>query len=233
MSYVHKSWCVTIRPVAGICDARIALYKKWALRQAGAYGVLEGLGETRHLHLQLFFEEPRSKGDVNKAIQRIFERLETQPNEIRVLRRGTRIAYNLDFIETYLQKEEGREVVVDNVPEKPDDYFPTDEEQERVKRVSTAVDAYMAGLNEKLLVFLQDKYHTDMVFEAGVRHFLGDAMYCSRTMRVIRDPRILQSTVTALTRYGSKDEYALCDDKQWEYLELLKKSLREDDDSGY
>ena len=111
-----RSFCITIRPKAGICDERIQQYVKWASKQDGAYGVVEGTGVERHLHLQLFFRNPRTKGDVNIRVVEIFNRLGAEANEVKVLRSGTRFAYNMDWIETYLQKTTDPCVAIDMIP---------------------------------------------------------------------------------------------------------------------
>lgn len=221
----QKTFCVTVRPKLGICDKRVKMYHDWAMKQDGCYGVLEGEGIERHLHLQLFFKEPRTKGDVNKAIQRIYERLDVEPNEIRVLRQGTKFAYDMNFIETYLQKDDDSVVVCDKIPDDTRSYFPTEEQQARIRSASSATDKYYYDLSVKCSDFIKDKYVCGLQDICQVQHYFGWAMYKERNMRVISDPRILGRTIRSLYRYMRRGEFALWDDAErkivYEYYERL------------
>lgn len=209
-----RSFCITIRPRAGICDERIQQYVKWASKQDGAYGALEGDGTERHLHMQLFFRKPRTKGDVNIRVVEIFNRLPVEDGEVRVLRSGTRFAYNMDWIEGYLQKGD-RTVVIDNVPDDVLAYFPTEEEQERIKDQKKAVDDYFHEHSVKCRDFVKLTYEcpNDYISKEQVQHYYGWAMYKAKVMKCITDPRILARYVTTLYRYLCDDEFALWDDK--------------------
>lgn len=204
----YRSFCITVRPTDGLCKKREEMFIKWASLQTGAYGVIEKEGAERHLHLQLFFQEGREKGDVNKQITRIFERMPVGPNEIRVLRKGTRIAYNMDWCDQYLQKQEGSEVVIDNVPPDTALFFPSREEQERVKASSQAIDQQFHDLSVKYQDWMTD--NGSYLCEVGCKIFLNDMMFIRKKMKVVKDPKIFNQTARALYHYvGECDTFCI------------------------
>ncbi|WP_445775531.1 hypothetical protein [Shewanella sp.] len=220
-----KSWCVTVRPRQGLKDDRLDLFLKWAEKQEGAYGVCEGEGESKHLHLQIFCEE-RFKGDINRAVERIFKRLSYEDDELKVLRRGTRIAYNNDWMDCYLQKEEEVDVVINNVPENTSDYYPTEEEQDKVKNKSNAVDQYFHSLKEDLEAWKEKEYSGVVWVDVWlVKEFIADKMYKEKTYKVIQDPKKISALCISLQRYYNGESLSLLSQEELEQRKLLRKHL--------
>ena len=209
----YSSFCITIRPREGLKDSRLKDYITWSSKQAGAYGVCEGEGVSKHLHLQVFTSTPRHKGDVARAVERIFKRQEYDSSELKVLRQGVRIAYNDDWIDNYLQKTDDVDVVISDVPENSIDYYPTETEQEIVRARKTAVDEYFFNMSQDLTEWLErvylcegGDYHPTLTL---VKHFIGDMMYKERKYRVIQDPRKVSQVCHSLYHYFNKNDKAL------------------------
>ena len=208
---VYRAWAITIRPRNGISDERVSDYIDWIEKSpkvAGSYGVCEKLAEERHLHLAVFFTEGRRKGDVNKQIERIFQRRVVEDGELKVLRSGTRIMYNDDFMKKYLDKNDDTEVVVNNVPPDTQEYYPTDEEQEAVKSQKNAVDQFFHSLNVKFSSWRGDRCNDIQM----VRWWFGFAMYDEKSIRVITDTRKLNQIIDCLYKYSTSNEYCLVDE---------------------
>ena len=104
---MYKSWTFTIRPRDGFPKTLDHKVVDWAKKQDGAFLTYEKADVERHIHGQIWCE-PRDKGTVNKSLERIcvnnIPEWDTAQNI--VLRRGTKIAYNNDFVENYLAKED-------------------------------------------------------------------------------------------------------------------------------
>ena len=145
----YHAFAFTVRPRNGISEDRIIAYNEYCDKQAGSYTCTEKLGAERHLHGQVFFAQAVTRGYFVKALVRIFERTgEFDQRECSVLRAGVRIAYDNNFIETYLQKDDDNTVVYNtNVPKETEGYYPTKEEQEAV--MSAGVDPVMSDMEEK------------------------------------------------------------------------------------
>lgn len=207
---VYRAWAITIRPRNGICDERVSDYIDWIEKSpkiAGAYGVCEKLAEERHLHLAVFFSEGRRKGDVNKQVERIFQRRSVEDGEIKVLRSGTRIMYNDDFVKKYLDKNDDTQVVINAVPSDTIEYYPTAEEQEEVRSQKNAVDQYFHSLCCKYTEWRGERMNDIQV----CRWWFGVAMYEDKTIRVITDTRKLNQIIEALYRYSTGNGTCLVD----------------------
>lgn len=137
---MYGSWSFTIRPRNGFpeeLDDKVIAYCK---KQTGGFLCSEMDAEARHLHGQLFFKEPRDKGTVNRSLERLCANNipEWDGAQSIVLRRGTKIAYSDDFITEYLSKEDN--ILFNNVPLDTKPFYPSLEEQTKVKNKSDAVD---------------------------------------------------------------------------------------------
>ena len=211
MSY--RAWAITIRPRNGICDDRVSDYIDWIEKSqkiVGAYGVLEKCAEERHLHLALFFEEARRKGDVNKQIERIFSRRVVEVGELKVLRLGTRILYSDDFIQKYLDKDDDTQVVINCVPPNTAEYYPSQEEQDAVQLRSNAVDQYYHSLASKFNEWKARVGVTERDVQV-CRWWMGVAMFGEKTIRVIADERKFNQIVNCLYRYTTENQMCYVD----------------------
>lgn len=145
----YNSYAFTVRPTNGV-DKDGVLQKAvetWCKKQDYHFLCAEGADETRHLHGQIWINNPREKGQVQTALQRIYQRtIDPTPAEIKVLRAGVKIAYSADFVENYLSKEDSW--ISNDPPENEDTFYPSKEEQQKVKDSSNAVDKKFHRLSE-------------------------------------------------------------------------------------
>lgn len=224
---MFRSFCLTIRPRDGITDTTIDATKKWLTKCEYAVAVLEKETNERHLHAQIWFSATKARGDICKQVQRICER--TIPDwdtaQLKVLRNGVKIAYS-DWYLDYLVENDLKttpHIIVNNPPEKTMEYYPTEEEQENVQKMKSAVDPRMAELEIKCLEYLEKKGLKDITMKL-VAEFLADAMFVSRTIKCILQQRDRKALCTTLYAYMSrkKDIFLFMDktkeDEKWEKL---------------
>lgn len=207
---VYRAWAITIRPRNGISDERVSDYINWIEKSpkiVGAYGVLEKLAEERHLHLAVFFDEGRRKGDVNKQAERIFQKRSVEDGELKVLRSGTRIIYSDDFVKNYLDKNDDTEVVINNVPCDAVDYYPSADEQAGAKAQKNACDQYFHSLSVKFDAWLGERCNDEQM----VRWWFGFAMFEEKSIRVITDTKKLNQIISALYKYTTSNGLCLID----------------------
>ena len=202
---MYKSYAITIRPKNGLSRKTEEEVVKFLKKQHHAFAVLEGEDEARHLHGQIWFEKPKVKGDINKSLERICERTidDWTPAQKVVLRGGTKIAYNDDFVETYCQKENDPRIIYNSPPD-GGDYYPSVEEQEKVKSSANAVDKRYHRLSEKFKEWLpewEDYKYPSATRKERVANFLIDAMFKSKTEMVIADKKARLQLCDCLTSY--------------------------------
>lgn len=191
---MFRSFAFTIRPRDGITDTTIAAYHKWFKKLDYAFVVLEKEGHERHLHAQVWLTKPRAKGDIIKQADLIC--LRTIPDwaadgsQKKVQRGGIRVAYSdwhLDYLSQNDLKIDSPNIILDNQPNNTYEYYPTEEEQESVKQLANAVDQRYFALEQKCSKYLEDQDKS--LTHKTVASFLNDAMFNSRTIKVIEDPR--------------------------------------------
>ena len=226
----YRSYGITIstlEPVEG--EAQLALVK-WLKKQDYSYGVIEG-GEgkeqERHLHAQVWYDEPREKGTLNKALKRIVEKHfpESKPHiAIKI-----KVAYNDDFLEKYMTKDI-TELVTDNIPTACQEYYPSQEEQDKVKKKAHIADHKMNHLEELFYEWVdEDEPTTELLKKAQVSRFLTDMMYKSRKIKVPTDMKIQRNLCSVFTNYlwKSSNSYMLLSQEEQKLLATMKE-LEED-----
>lgn len=201
---MFRSYCITIRPRDGISDETVSQCKKWLAKCDYASAVLEKEHESRHLHAQIWTNTPKARGDICKAVQRICERTvkDWDNAQLKVLRSGVKIAYS-DWYLDYLEENDDKEppnVIYSSVPELTMEYYPTEEEQENVQAIRTAVDPKFANLEIQCLAYLGEKEIT----ERSVAAFLCDAMFVKRTMKCVIQHRDRLALAKTLYAYMTK-----------------------------
>lgn len=205
---MFRSFAITVRPLDGITDATAAAYLKWFQKLDYAFVKLEKSGVERHLHAQIWTDSPKAKGDIVKQVERICERTinDWTQAQKKVLRQGVKIAHSdwyLDYLaENDAKAEEAGEILLDKPPENTYPYYPTEEEQEKVKNVATAVDPRFTELEYKCLEFLDRENRT--LSHKTVALFLCDAMFNSRTIKVLMHQRDRVALATALYAFMTK-----------------------------
>jgi hypothetical protein len=200
-----QSFAFTIRPIAGVRENSELenLFRKMLKKYPG-FLVAEKTGIERHLHGQVFFENPRTKSDFHRDVPVKYckKALEDwSPQQERVLKSGTKIAYSNDFYTEYCNKEDSV-MLVDNFPEDATSYYPSQEEQDKVKARANAKDATHHHLLE---MWREKEPDNSYPTEREVAKFLYDIMYVSKTYHVISDPRRRGQIVKSLTQYINAD----------------------------
>jgi len=202
---MYKSYAVTVRPRNGLSDLTMSELAKWVAKQDYGVLVIESESESRHAHLQVWFNEGRERGKITTAMQRICDRtIEDFDNaQLKVLRSGVKIAYS-DWYADYLidnkEKEDSDglgEVVYIKVPDNPLEFYPTEEDQQKVQDKVNAVDKYY----HKLLELWNEWWYGGPVMQTNVASFLADMEFKSKKITVIRDNKTRHNTCRNLYHY--------------------------------
>lgn len=204
---VYRSYCFTVRPTNGLTTKLEEALLKWLQRYEG-FLCYEMEEVARHAHGVIYLNNPRSKGDVNKSLESICAREvpDWNASQNMVLRRGTKICYNDDFISEYLGKEDN--VLYNNIPEDTSLFYPPPEEQLRVQEQSKAVDKrfyqYEYDFNQSNYKKVLDR--NPRFSQQIVASFLEDMMFNTRIYPVIICPRRRKEVCKALHLYLIKQK---------------------------
>ncbi len=184
---------MTVRPSAGLTNVTLSALEDWC-RKVGYYALYvekEYDPAQRHAHLQIW-HEPKHRGDVNKALERIcartIEHWDTQ--QARILRQGTRYAYNdwyAVYCEENLDKKDTPEeslLISQNIPQDTDPYYPTPEEQAERQVLTTASDPRFAKMEIDLHKWLEEHPLYSIRDIKTIRRFIACSMFNTRTMQV-------------------------------------------------
>eukprot|EP01044_Picomonas_judraskeda_P024270 COSAG03_NODE_6632_length_1027_cov_2.562500_2_plen_226_part_00 len=192
----YKSYAVTLSTVEDIENELQARIVKWLKKQDYAYGVIEHDKQgVRHAHFQVWYDEQgREKGTITKPLKKIIEQYAPLSKPHIAIK--VKIAYNDDWLTEYLQKSI-IESLIDNVPTGTDQYYPSLEEQEKVKNQSNAVDQrfhrYAVDFNE-----WNDKPEEAGINKSDVARFMCDMMFKSKKYPVIIDKKNRVNITTSL-----------------------------------
>lgn len=209
----YKSYAFTVRPRDGATVTHDGLLVSFLRKYCQYwYVVSEKTEEERHLHAGAFFKKAHTRCNMTIMLKRVFKDMED--DEKRVLAKGVRIMYNMDFIEEYLNKDDDTVVISDNMAEASylEGYWPPTQEQDRAK-AQMAVDKYYAKL--ECLWYEHQSPGVEVRYET-VCAFLSRMMNKERLIRVIADDRKLKQTAMALSRYIRKDDRYVVELAPWE-----------------
>ena len=213
----YQSYALTVRPRDGATGFHDQIMSDFVKKYCEYYFVVsEKLDSDRHLHAGLFLKKATSRSDLCCMIKRAYRMLDD--DEKRVLVKGVRIMYNMDFIENYLDKDDDTEEVLKNLPEANflEGYWPPTSDQMKAK-AEQAVDKYYAKL--EYLWYQYQNPGVEVNYQS-VCMFLSRMMNAEREIRVIADDRKLKQTAMALARYIRKDvSYVVAlasRDRDWE-----------------
>lgn len=206
MRQYYKSFAITVRPRLGITNDTIDAIKSWLNKQNHSVAVLEMEDEARHLHAQIWLDEGRTKDDVGKAVKRICERTieDWDAAQAKVLRGGIKIAYTDWYLEYLLDNEnkENPNVIINNPPDKTEQYYPSEEEQEAVRLCSTATDPRFFKMEQDANVYFT-KYDKEITLK-NVAAWLCYVMFEERTMKVLINQRDRTALCKTLYAYMTK-----------------------------
>jgi len=204
---MFRSFCLTIRPRDGIKDNLVQKITQWLAKQQYAVGVLEMENEARHLHAQIWSDTERHKNDILKQMKRFCESLieDWDAAQTKVLRGGVKIAYSDWYLEYLLDNEQkgtAENVIINNPPDKTERFYPTEEEQEKVKSVANSVDPRFTKLEIDFHEW-NEEYNLE-VNEVAIAKFLNWSMFDKRTIKVIITPKDRYNLANALLCYITK-----------------------------
>lgn len=225
MSDGYRSYALTIRPLNGITDQTVDAITSWLNKLDYSVAVMEMEGSSRHMHAQIWSNQPKRKGDVCKALQRICERIiDNWDNaQLKVLRMGVKIAYS-DWYLDYLTENEAKDdpnILIYKPPDKSFDFYPTEEEQEAVRQVSTAVDPRFVHLEQKFNEWFET-FSSGIVTKAKVAKYLAHATNEERSMKVIVQKKDRIALCNSLYYFIMKSD----DPSEWLPLDHEEKKLQ-------
>lgn len=205
MEKKYGAFGFTIRQKGGNTERTNEEFRKWVESKKGGFCVLEGEGESLHMHGGVYLENRTSKSNFNLQLQRIFERVKKDEDSIKVQRGGTRIMYNKDFRETYLQKDDSR-FIYENIPEDEDEYYPSEDEQNaaKCKNVDSVASEYELYIRENHdWVFGETTCENHRHIVASV---LGEIWYKERKFKAPKEKRKQKEFTTHMWRWLFPDE---------------------------
>ncbi len=199
----YRSFAFTIRPRNGVNDKLLEDAISWIQKQDYGFMVTEMALEAKHIHGQIWINNPRAKGTVALSLERLQERSDPEwdPASKKVLRRGVRIAYNKDFVEEYLSEDKtGSTIEYNNPPEDEDEFYPSQEEQDAVMNEAHAADKRLHRLSLMYHIY----YKEDMpilAYKKLVAKFLFDAWYISKNLPTLQSKRYEKDLLRKLVFY--------------------------------
>lgn len=219
----YRSFCVTVRPLNGVAagsllENEIMTYLK---KKVPYYFICSELeNDARHLHIQLWFENPITRGQCVTAFDRILQRtIDYDMNQKKVQHKGVKIAYS-DWYSSYLDSNESKiecNILDEVLPENSLDYYPTELEQENLLNKCNAIDKKYHILSCELLEFC--KKHNLSLSLYTTAYFLNEYMFILKKMCVVSEKRKKMELASNLYYY-TKETYS-------SYGEFLSKEQEE------
>ena len=112
----YQAYAITVRPLDGATSEHDNLLCAFVQKYCEYYYIVsEKLDDERHLHCGIFLKKPLTRSNLSIMLRRVFKTF--SDDEKRVLAGGLRIMYNIDFIRTYLDKDDDTELILNNLPE--------------------------------------------------------------------------------------------------------------------
>lgn len=200
MTTPYRSFAFTIRPKMGQQpkdDSVILDYitKNWDYGFAWA----EKTDEARHIHAQVWSEEPRFKGNLTSRLKKLQSRYDADwsPASSKVLTMGVKIAYSSAFTESYSQKDDAV-LLLNSPPEDETDFYPSVEEQTAVKEKACAADARLHSLYE---LYQEWEQKEPIPSIQNIALFLSWATFTARKIRFTLNSRDRQQLAQGLRCY--------------------------------
>lgn len=203
----YNSYAFTVRPRNGVqsdSDLQIAILK-WCQKQDYYFLCAEKEEEERHLHGQIWLQEGRKKGAIVKSLVRIQEQNDPDWSSAsqKVLSAGVKIGYSSDFVENYLSKEDNW--LLNNPPPTNLEhlYYPSIEEQNKVKNKANAVDLTYHRLLELWKDYEKYTFRNkdQPITKHAIGEFLYTVMFCKKLIKVQPDSRKRLQTRDCLYHY--------------------------------
>lgn len=237
MAKTYKSFCITVRPRLGLKEPLKAELLKWFRRLPHVAAVTEKTCEAMHLHAQIWSEEGWIKGNIEKHLGKMCAR-SIEDWDRKQLKHCicVKIAHNA-WMEGYCWRNESKEdddepvefynSGVDNPYD--EDWYPSEEEQDKAKAKAHAKDQFMHGYLE----LWEERCEGQQVDRKNVAQFLSDVWYKWKLKPTVGDTKrrfeFVKNVLYYIRGYGDlqelmgQDEYNL-----WVAIEE-EKSKREMD----
>ena len=202
-SVKFKAFCITVRPKRGLHGVYAEAVEKYIRKQAYYVYNYEKEDEARHIHAQIFFEEAVRKSNIQTALKRIAEKhdIDWSPAARKVLVSGVKIAYNDNFIDNYITKDNEVSMENYNPPSNTDEYYPTEEEQKKAIAQASVADKYFNAILNMWNVEHDDEYKVSPQTLQDVGHFIYKLMFVDKVIPVISDTKRRKDIVKAATHY--------------------------------
>ncbi|AXH79025.1 MAG: hypothetical protein [Circular genetic element sp.] len=188
---MNKSFGITIRPKEGvIADSMFETKILKAIQRYDYYHcVAEKTGIERHLHFQIWSNEEKRKGDIKKTFSRICEKEDWWDVDHKRYCIKDKCCYN-DWFDGYCIGNESKtsdksEILLDNIPAISGNYYPSEEDQQKWKDESKAIDKTF----HNLAVRWREKYSKPPSGLADVALFFNNLMFKDKVIKVIEDKR--------------------------------------------
>ena len=197
-----KSFAITVRPTNGLHGDYAEAVEKYIRKQKYFLYNYEKEAEARHIHAQIFFDEPVRKSSIQTALKRIAEKHDKDYSVAarKVLVSGVKIAYSDNFMDNYITKD--GEIAMENYnpPVDTEQYYPTLEEQQKAIADADAVDKTFHKLKQ-IWETENPEYieHQKTLKDIGL--FIYKCMFETKVIAVIKDDRNRKQLVKALTHY--------------------------------
>lgn len=189
----------TVEPITKDSETH-AYIEEWVKGHEFGMAIIEKSKRGKlHAHGQVFLKTATTKDSIQKHFRKNILRMNPLSNKHAV---DFSLAYNDDFINNYLEKDDFQWEIYRNLPcpEDTRQYYPTEEEQAKVMAKHNAKDAYYHMLKEmwgdkELLASTHIECHTEIAF------WLYEQMFVERTIPTIPDDRKRKQTVKTLIHY--------------------------------
>ena len=101
----YTTWTITVRPHGGITNEQIAGVSKWITRTCDYYHIITHKdGSERHMHAAMFIKRETVRSNLNSCLGSVTCLKDLTEAEKGVLRKGTKVMYDWNFISEYLAK---------------------------------------------------------------------------------------------------------------------------------
>jgi len=193
---MSRSFGITVRTRVGMNQKFKDQMSKWLKKQPYSAYVYEKEGSEEHIHAQIWIAEKRTKGNVMKPVTAIVKRCYEADEYIIKQAICIKDAYNDDFVEEYLTKDNSLEY--EHLPEDTSEYYPTEEEQAKFMEISENKK------NWTLWAELERLWDGDIINEYTIAKFLAHEMFVNRSIKVESDDRKRRQMCITFTAYLRK-----------------------------
>ena len=189
-----RSFGITIRPKDGIApnsNLEDKILNKISKTANYYHAVAEKTGIERHIHAQLWFDNPKQKGNIKKDYTRILEREPFWDQDHKRHSIKIKMCYN-DWFDGYCIDNDDKkgiehcDILLDNVPEYSEEYYPSEEDQQKWIDENKAVDKTFHQLMVLYNEWIPNHVPQNL---AQVSEFMNDMMFKSKKIKVIEDKR--------------------------------------------